>query len=153
VFGKVDTYQSPDILSHVLDVSSSAEAWSTIDNMFKTTTRSKVQHLRSKLNDTKKLAMTADDYYTKMKGFASELAVVGKPLDEDELVEYLLHGLNKDQYNSLINGKLDTTLDEFFGQLNSYHMRNGPGHGAQESFTSSANIAHRGHESDHDYCP
>jgi hypothetical protein len=121
--------------------------------MFKTTACSKVQHLRSKLNDTKKLAMTADDYYTTMKGFASKLAVVGKPLDEDELVGYLLHGLNKDQYNSLINGKLDTMLDEFFGQLNSYDMRNGLGHGPQESFTSSANIARRGHESDHDYRP
>jgi hypothetical protein len=68
---------SPDILSHVLGVESSAESWSTIDGMFKTAARSKIQHLRSQLNDTKKQAMSADDYFTKMKGFASELAVVG----------------------------------------------------------------------------
>jgi hypothetical protein len=137
---------SPDILSHVLGVESTAEAWSIIDGMFKTAARSKIQHLRSQLNDTKKLAMSADDYFTKMKGFASELAAVGKPLDEDELVGHLLRGLDKDHYNSLItniNGKPDTTLDEFFGQLSSYDMRNGPG-GAQEGFTSSANVARRG---------
>jgi hypothetical protein len=38
---------SPDILSHVLGVESTAEAWSTIDGMFKTAARSKIQHLRS----------------------------------------------------------------------------------------------------------
>jgi hypothetical protein len=146
---------SPDILSHVLGVESTAEAWSTIDGMFKTVARSKIQHLRSQLNDTKKLAMSADDYFTKMKGFASELAAVGKPLDEDELVGHLLRGLDKDHYNSLItnvNGKPDTTLDEFFGQLSSYDMRNGPG-GVQEGFTSSANIACRGQDYDRDYHP
>jgi hypothetical protein len=68
---------SPDIISHVLGVESTAEAWSTIDGMLKTAARSKIQHLRSQLNDTKKLAMSADDYFTKMKGFTSELAAVG----------------------------------------------------------------------------
>jgi hypothetical protein len=144
---------SPNILSHVLSAESSAEAWSMIDGMFKTAARSKTQHLRSQLNDTKKLSLSADDYFTKMKGFASELAAVGKPLDDDELVGYLLRGLDKDHYNSLItniNGKADTTLDEFFGQLSSYDMRNGTGHGAHEGFTSSANIIRRGQENDRD---
>ncbi|XP_071678218.1 uncharacterized protein [Lolium perenne] len=77
---------SPNILSHVLSAESSAEAWSMIDGMFKTAARSKTQHLQSQLNDTKKLSLSADDYFTKMKGFASELAAVGKPLDDDELV-------------------------------------------------------------------
>jgi hypothetical protein len=65
--------------------------------MFKTADRSKIQHLRSQLKDTKKLAMSANDYFTKMKGFASELVAVGKPLDEDELVGYLLRRLDKEQ--------------------------------------------------------
>jgi hypothetical protein len=86
-------------------------------NMFKTAARSKVQHLRSELNDTKKLQMSADEYYTKMKGFASELAAVGQSLDADELIVYMLHGLDVDHHNALItniNGKPDTTLDEFY---------------------------------------
>jgi hypothetical protein len=100
--------------------------------------------------------MSADKYFTKMKGFASDLVAVGKPLDEDKLVRYLLRELEKDHYNSLItniNGKPDTMLNEFFGQLSSYDMRNGPGHGAQEGFTSSANVARRGQEYDRDYRP
>jgi hypothetical protein len=36
---------SPDILLHVLGVESTTEAWYTIDGMFKTASRSKIQHL------------------------------------------------------------------------------------------------------------
>ncbi|KAK1613760.1 hypothetical protein QYE76_019277 [Lolium multiflorum] len=93
---------SPDILSHVLGAETTAAAWKTIDNMFKTSARSKVQHLRSELNDIKKLQMSANEYYTKMKGFASELAAVGEALDDDELIGYMLRGLDVDHYNALI---------------------------------------------------
>jgi 2-oxoglutarate dehydrogenase complex dehydrogenase (E1) component-like enzyme len=119
---------SPDILSHLLYVSSTAEAWSTINAMFKTASRTKAQHLREKLNDTKKLSMTADTYYTKMKGFASKLSPLGKPVEDDEMLGYLLHGLEKVEYNALItsvNANPGTTLDDFYEQLSSYDMRNG----------------------------
>jgi hypothetical protein len=67
---------SPDILSHLLGVESTAEAWIPINAMFKTASCTKSQHLREQLNDTKKLTMTADQYYTKMRGFASELTAL-----------------------------------------------------------------------------
>jgi hypothetical protein len=108
---------SPDILSHLLDVSSTADAWSAINAMFKTASRTKAQHLREKLNDTKKLSLTADAYYTKMKSFASELSALGKPVEDDEMLGYLLHGLDKGEYNALItsvNANPGITLDDFF---------------------------------------
>jgi hypothetical protein len=58
---------SPEILSHLLDVTSTVEAWSTVNSMFASASRSKVQHLRTKLQETKKLQMSADEYFTKMK--------------------------------------------------------------------------------------
>jgi hypothetical protein len=136
---------SPDVLSHLLEVTSTAEAWTAINAMFKTASRTKVQHLRGELNDTKKLSMTADQYYTKMKSFASELSALGKPVADDELLGYLLHGLDKGEYNALIttvNGNTDTSLDEFYEQLCSYDMRNGVEENG--SFVSSANLACRG---------
>ncbi|KAK1618597.1 hypothetical protein QYE76_024114 [Lolium multiflorum] len=96
---------SPDILIHLLDVSSTTEAWSAINSMFKTASRTKAQHLHEKLNDTTKLSMTADSYYTKMKGFASELSALGKPVEDDEMLGYLLHGLDKTEYNALITSR------------------------------------------------
>jgi hypothetical protein len=141
---------SPVILSHLLDVSSTAEAWSAINSMFKTASRTKAQHLREKLNDTKKLSMTADTYYTKMKGFASELSALGKPVEDDEMLGYLLHGLDKTEYNALVtsvNANPGTTLDDFYEQLSSYDMRNGVEENGE--FVSSANLAHCGREQHH----
>jgi hypothetical protein len=138
---------SLDILSHLLGVASTAEAWNTINAMFKTASCTKAQHLREQLNDTKKLTMTADQYYTKMRGFASELTALGKPIEDDEFPGYLLHGLDKTEYNSLIttvNGNPDTTLDEFYDHLSSYDMRNGVEENG--TFISSANLAHRDRE-------
>jgi hypothetical protein len=138
---------SPDILSHLLDVSSTAEAWSAINAMFRTASRTKAQHLREKLNDTKKLSMTADAYYTKMKGFASELSTLGEPVEDDEMLGYLLHGLDKSEYNALItsvNTNPGTTLDDFYEQLSSYDMRNGVEENGE--FVSSANLARRSRE-------
>jgi hypothetical protein len=91
--------------------------------------------------------MAAGTYYTKMKGFASELSALGKPVEDDEMLGYMLHGLDKSEYNALItsvNGNPSTTLDDFYEQLCSYDMRNG----AEENgeFVSSANLAHCGVE-------
>jgi hypothetical protein len=125
-------------------VDSTAGAWAAINGMFTTASRTKAQHLRGKLNDTKKLSMTADQYYTKMKGFAYELLALGKPVDNDELLGYLLHGLEKDDYNPLITsvqGNPGTTLEDFFEQLCSYDLHNGVEE--NDTFISSANLARR----------
>jgi hypothetical protein len=82
-------FLSPEILSHVLDMDTTASTWTAVNSMFKAASRTKAQHLCEKLNDTKKLTMTADQYYTKMKGFASELSALGKPVGDDELLGYL----------------------------------------------------------------
>ena len=117
---------SPDILSHVLGMDSTIEAWSVLSKMFSTASRTKVQHLRSALNDTKKSTMSVHQYFTTMKGFASELAVVGKPLEEDELIGHFLHGLDG-TYNALVtvvDANPVTSVDDLFGLMSSYDMHN-----------------------------
>jgi hypothetical protein len=136
---------SPDILSHVLGMDSTTEAWAGITTMFASASRSKVQHLRSQLHDTKKLTMSADVYFTKMKGFASELVALGKPIEDDEIVSHILNGLDKHHYNSLIttvNGNPGTSLDDLYDKLYTYDMRNGVDE-QSSSFSSSANAVKR----------
>jgi hypothetical protein len=84
-----------------------------------------------------------------MKGFASELSSLGKPVEDDELLWYLLHGLYKAEYNPLItsvNGNPGTYLDDFYEQLCSYDMRNGVEENG--TFISSANLARHGADRD-----
>ena len=45
--------------------------------------------------------MTAAQFISKMKGFTSELAAAGKKVDDDELKDYILNGLDGD-YNPIV---------------------------------------------------
>jgi hypothetical protein len=77
-----------------------------------------------------------------MKSIASELASVGKPLDDDELVYYVLHGLGT-QYNSLrtaVRANLNTSLADLLGQVQEFDHEN---KSEDIGFVSSANVAKR----------
>ncbi|KAK1684491.1 hypothetical protein QYE76_045339 [Lolium multiflorum] len=71
--------------------------------------------------------MTTAAFFTKMKGFADELAAAGRPIDDDELVEYLLAGLD-DTYTPLfaaigVNGGDDLTVSKLYAQVCAYDSR------------------------------
>ena len=86
---------SPDVLAHVTGLDTSVEVWAALMAMVSTPSRSRIQSLRSPLNDTKKNNLTAAKYFSQMKALASELAATDKTLDDDELIRYILHGLDK----------------------------------------------------------
>jgi hypothetical protein len=71
------------------------------------------------MNDTRKNDLSADKYFAKMKCLASELAATLKPLDDDELIWYILHGLGS-HYNNLhtaVNANPNTTLANLLSQV------------------------------------
>ncbi|XP_071685030.1 uncharacterized protein [Lolium perenne] len=63
-----------DLLSHVIGLESTHQVWSTIEGLFTSQSRSRVNMLRSALANTKKLELTVPQFISKMRGFASELA-------------------------------------------------------------------------------
>jgi hypothetical protein len=95
--------------------------------MFATQSRTRVSNLRVALAKTKKDNMTSTQFFTKMKGLTDELAATGRPIDEEELVEYLLAGLD-DTYNPLfaaigVNGAEDLTVSDLYAQVVAYENR------------------------------
>jgi hypothetical protein len=93
-----------------------------------------------------------------MKGYASELAAIGKLVDEDEVVGFILNGLDG-SYNSTgssVNVNPGTTLDELYDQICSHDQRQAmlseTGHDMGD-FHSSANVAQRGRLADRDRRP
>nr|XP_051218595.1 uncharacterized protein LOC127335897 [Lolium perenne] len=131
---------SPDVLVHVIGLETSAEVWAALIAHVSTASKSRAQRLRGALNDTKKNDLTAEKYFAKVKTLASELAAAGKPLDEDELIWYILHGLGT-PYNTLITAvgaNPNTTMSELFDQVQAYDRLHKPD---DNSFTSSPNVA------------
>ncbi|KAK1648593.1 hypothetical protein QYE76_066398 [Lolium multiflorum] len=76
-----------DLLSQVIGLEHAHQVWSTIEGMFISQSRSRVNMLRGALANTKKNDLTVAQFISKMRGFASELAAAGKIVDDDELKE------------------------------------------------------------------
>jgi hypothetical protein len=117
---------SKDIRMQVASKSSAAEAWSTIEVLFTSQTRARAVNTRLALATTKKGAMKATEYIAKMRALGNEMAVAGRPLEEEELVEYILAGLDE-EYDSVVNSVLaktePTTVSELVAQIFAFETR------------------------------
>jgi hypothetical protein len=117
---------SPDVLAHVVGLETSAEVWKALNDHVAAKSKTKIQQLRSALNNTRKNDLSTDKYFAKMKSIASELSSAGKPLDDDELVYHVLHGLGT-RYNSLrttMRANPNTSLADLLGQVQEFDREN-----------------------------
>ncbi|KAK1619804.1 hypothetical protein QYE76_025321 [Lolium multiflorum] len=116
---------SEDVLPQVFGLTHAADVWTALHELYSSQSKSRVSTIHGALTNTKKLDLSAQQYITKMKGFASELAAAGKPVDDDGLKDYILNGLDG-SYNGLvaaINAHPNTKLNDACSQLLSYETR------------------------------
>jgi hypothetical protein len=95
--------------------------------MFAAQSRTRIANLRVKLANTKKEGKTTPQYFAAVKEVADELAAAGRKIEEDEIVEYLLAGLD-DPYNPLFaaigaNPTTKLTVSELYAQVMAYDNR------------------------------
>ena len=57
---------SPEIIPHVVGIETTAEVWSILTKMFSSHSRTRINHLRGELNNTKKKETTAAQFFAKM---------------------------------------------------------------------------------------
>jgi hypothetical protein len=67
--------------------------------------------------------MTISEYITKIKSLANEMASTGKALEDEELVSYIMAGLDFD-YNPIVSAMVDCvepiSIAEIYAQLLSF---------------------------------
>jgi hypothetical protein len=108
---------------HVSRCSTVAHKWSMLADLYSSQTQARVINTRIALTTTKKNQLTVSDYYAKMCHFADELATSGAPLCDDELVAYLLAGLNEDSnpvFTAMVARVNPITPSELYAQLLSF---------------------------------
>jgi hypothetical protein len=108
------TSLSREVLAGVASNATAATMWVAISRSFASQSRSRVLHLRNQLMAMRKGDMSIASYFLTMRGYADEMAAVEKPLDDDDVVSYILNGLDAD-YNLLIeqvNGMTETISPE-----------------------------------------
>jgi hypothetical protein len=79
---------------------------------------------------TKKENKTAAVFFNQIKTLADEMAAAGKPLDNEDVISYVLSGLNDETYNgfvaaitALIKAEKFISLSDLYAQLLSYEAR------------------------------
>ena len=90
-----------EVQPQIITAETVEQAWSIVEKMFSTHTHAKTMNVRLALTTTKKGNMPITDYVAKMKGFADEMAAVGKAPDDEELAAHICNGLDVD-YNYVV---------------------------------------------------
>ena len=120
---------SREVLTQMVGQTTSAGVWSHVTKMFSSQSKARVVHLRTKLNQTRKENKTGAVYFGQIKSLADEMAIAGKPLDTEDIVSYVLAGLD-DEYNgfvaaitALIKAQQSISLGDLYSQFLSYEAR------------------------------
>ncbi|KAK1631350.1 hypothetical protein QYE76_005665 [Lolium multiflorum] len=139
------TTLSREISTQVVNNTTSATLWAAIQGMFTSQTRTRTVNTRIALANLQKGNMTIAEFFGKIRTLADEMAATGKKLDEEDIVSYVLAGLDSD-YNSIVSAMCyrvePVTVAELYSQLLSYETRIDLLHGGGNQ--SSVNTAFRG---------
>lgn len=93
-------------------LTTSVEVWAAIERTYTDQSRARAINVRLALATTVKGNMNAVEYVNKMRGYADEMASAGKTLDDEEIVSYILVGLDM-EYKSFVTSvvsKIDTVF-------------------------------------------
>ena len=100
-----------------------AQVWAAIQEMYSSQSHARIANLWLSLATTQKGNMTTAAYFSKTKALGDEIASVGKPLDDEELVSYILSNLDID-YNPLVSSVVNRSdpisLSDLYAQVMSY---------------------------------
>jgi hypothetical protein len=102
------------------------EDWADIMSSFESQSCAHVINMRIALSTTKKGDMMISKYVTKMKALADEMTSARKRLDDEELVLYILAGLDYefDGVISTVSTRVEPiTVFELYGQLLAHEQR------------------------------
>jgi hypothetical protein len=135
---------SKEILIHVSTCDTAATAWAAIQGIFASRTRARTVNTRLALGTTRKGNLSAMDYFNKMKALGDEMAAAGRPLHDEELIEYIITGLDE-EFTTLISAiwarAEPISLSEFYSQLLSFETHVGL---LQDGQSRSINASTRG---------
>lgn len=135
-----------DVLTQVATSATAADAWKIIEDMFASQTRARSVNMRIALATTKKENSSVAEYFAKMKALGDDMAAAGRPLEDEELVEYIITGLGKD-FSPIVSALCarvePISVGELYSQLLNFETRMDLIYGGSPG-SGSANSASRG---------
>jgi hypothetical protein len=109
-----------------------AAAWTALEAMFSSQMRGCAVNTHIALATAQKGNQFIAEYVGKLHALTDEMSTIGRPLDDDELVAYILTGLDAD-FNAFVSSLITKTkpisISELYAQLVTYenHMEGSSG--------------------------
>jgi hypothetical protein len=93
---------SREIMAQVTICNTAVSTWDIIESMFTLGTRDRSINTRIALATMRKCNDSIFEYISKPRTLADEMAMAGKKIDDEELLSYILAGLDY-KYNSVVS--------------------------------------------------
>ncbi|KAJ0113603.1 hypothetical protein Patl1_02880 [Pistacia atlantica] len=112
-------------VSTVYGFETSMQVWTTLQTRFSSQSRSRISHLKHELQTLTQGTNSCSEYLENAKSLADQLATAGKPVDDQDLISFLLGGLQS-SYTPFITSftfasrETDFTFEDFQAELLGY---------------------------------
>ena len=88
---------TPNVLSTVYGLNTSCQVWSSLATRYGSQSKSRIAHLKRQLQTLRQESRSCSEYLQLAKSWADQLAAANKPVDDDDLISYIVSGLNPDR--------------------------------------------------------
>jgi glutathionylspermidine synthase len=126
VLGFLITSMSKEVMGQVSSYTTPQEVWNMLEQTYAVQSRARTVNTRIALAMTRKGNLSISEYVTKVKALVDEMASARKPIDEEELVSYILAGLDE-EYNPVVSAlvaqKDSVSVGEAYSQLLNFESR------------------------------
>jgi hypothetical protein len=112
---------SREIMGQVAICTTAASVWSIIGGMYTSGTRARSVNTHIALTTMKKGNDSIAEYVNKARTLADEMVLAGKKIDDEELISYILTGLDF-KYNSVVSALVARPDAIMFGEVYSQLM-------------------------------
>jgi radical SAM superfamily enzyme with C-terminal helix-hairpin-helix motif len=103
-----------EVLSQVATHDTTAKLWSVIEAMYASQNRARAVNTRLALATANKGSQSIAEYVGKMRTLRDEMAVVGRPIEDEEILTYIFSGLDI-EFNPVVSALLArTAISKFF---------------------------------------
>ena len=102
VFNYLISSVSRDVQVQIASCTTAAEIWKTILDMNASQSSRRVINTRMAMATAQKGSSTIAEFFSKMKALADDMAAAGKKLDDEEIIFYILAGLDRD-FDSVVS--------------------------------------------------
>jgi hypothetical protein len=92
-------------------MTTSKQVWSALTNRYANPSRSRINQLRHLLQMLRQGSKGCAEFVRSAKMLADQLAFIGKPVGNDDLISYIV-GVLKPQYNSFVTSFSFTNKDD-----------------------------------------